>query len=577
MDGSVKYLNMHTCISISLENPSVALSATDNIRELLGIDAQDFISGKVTLQSRIHAHDQDIADVLFSNKTQPATGAFNIRLRHSDGRIRCIRGRYNKTLDNAGAVLLDLILEDSKSIWLQSSGNQIMMDSFKAMMESTDDYIYFKDINHVFTGASETLVALTETSEHWTDLIGKTDYDVFPEEYADMYYQLEKQVFSGIHVAHEYQETLDKNGNKGWVDNRKYPIKNDAGEIVGLFGIARDITANKLAEDALYASMERFRTMIEQAPLGVALIDSYTGHIHEVNQKFANIAGRSLQEMSDIDWMSITHPDDVQEDLDKMALLNAGVIDNFVMNKRYIQPDGRYVWINMTIAPLKEKDGTHKQHLCMIEDITERKQLELKTKLISERSQHLLALESFSEQLTEKEFMQHGQELAENITGSQISFIHFVNDDEETIELVAWSRRTIEHYCHAAFDSHYPVSKAGIWADALREKQPVMFNDYATYPHKRGLPEGHSPLYRLISVPVIENDKVVMLTGVGNKETDYTEIDIESVQLISNDIWRLVQRRRTENDQRIASTAFESHSIVNKTFLSFIFNGLFSC
>ncbi|OAD23327.1 multi-sensor hybrid histidine kinase, partial [Candidatus Thiomargarita nelsonii] len=75
----------------------------------------------------------------------------------------------------------------------------------------------------------------------------------------------------------------------------------------------------------------------------------------------------------------------------------------------------------------------------------------------------------------------------------------------------------------------------------------MVFNDYPGYPHKHGLPEGHASLKRLISLPVIENGKVVMLTGVGNKDTDYTDLDVETVQLISNDIWRIVQRRRAEN------------------------------
>lgn len=220
--------------------------------------------------------------------------------------------------------------------------------------------------------------------------------------------------------------------------------------------------------------------------------------------------------------------------------------------------DGYHGLFETIKTPMYDANGELIGVLGVARDITVRHALESQTQLINERSQHLLKLESLFENLTEKEFMQHGLELAENITGSQIAFIHFVKNDEETIELVAWSRRTIEHYCHAAFDSPYPVSQAGIWADALRNKQPVVFNDYATYPHKRGLPDGHSPLQRLISVPVIENGKVVMLTSVGNKETDYTETDVESVQLISNDIWRLVQRRRTEKDQLIAATVFES-------------------
>jgi len=131
------------------------------------------------------------------------------------------------------------------------------------------------------------------------------------------------------------------------------------------------------AAEAMRGSEKRFRTIFEEAPLGVALIDSLTGRIYEVNPRFAEIAGRTRTEMATIDWMSITHPDDVQEDLDNMALLNAGKIPGFNMNKRYRRPDGSYVWINMTIAPMTVKDRSHPRHLCMIEDITDRKRAEV--------------------------------------------------------------------------------------------------------------------------------------------------------------------------------------------------------
>jgi diguanylate cyclase (GGDEF)-like protein/PAS domain S-box-containing protein len=128
-------------------------------------------------------------------------------------------------------------------------------------------------------------------------------------------------------------------------------------------------TANKV----LKISEDRFKTIFNDAPIGIALIDSLTGHIYTVNPMFAKIAGRTLEEMVDLDWMSITHPDDVQEDLDNMALLNAGKISGFQMQKRYVHHDGTLVWINMTITPVYVEDKAHPRHLCMIEDITKRK------------------------------------------------------------------------------------------------------------------------------------------------------------------------------------------------------------
>jgi len=154
------------------------------------------------------------------------------------------------------------------------------------------------------------------------------------------------------------------------------PIFSDDGKVIGITCFLMDITEVKKTEDALKKSEERFRIMFEQAPLGIALVDSLTGHIYHVNPRFAKIAGRTIKEITVMNWMSITHPDDLQEDLNNMDLLNAGKITDFRMNKRYIKPNNSIVWINMTIAPLRIVDGNNPCHLCMIEDITERKAIQ---------------------------------------------------------------------------------------------------------------------------------------------------------------------------------------------------------
>jgi len=146
-----------------------------------------------------------------------------------------------------------------------------------------------------------------------------------------------------------------------------------AGEVF-LHCAVRDISERKRLEDSAKLSNKQFSSIFQQAPLGIAVIDSYTGEIYEVNPRFAEIAGRTIEEMKNIDWMSITHPDDVKEDLDNMALLNARKIPGFTMDKRYLRPDGSIVWIRMTIVPQVVEDNISPRHLCMIDDITSHKQ-----------------------------------------------------------------------------------------------------------------------------------------------------------------------------------------------------------
>ena len=145
--------------------------------------------------------------------------------------------------------------------------------------------------------------------------------------------------------------------------------------------LSRDITERKNIKETLKASEELFRNLFTQAPVGIAVIDSLTGHIYTANQKYADIAGLSIDNLQHITWMQMTHPDDIQADLEYMALMNAGKINGFSMEKRYINPDGTIVWINITVAPMHLHNKDNPRHLCIVEDITNRKQAEMELRI----------------------------------------------------------------------------------------------------------------------------------------------------------------------------------------------------
>jgi len=134
-------------------------------------------------------------------------------------------------------------------------------------------------------------------------------------------------------------------------------------------------------------------------------------------------------------------------------------------------------------------------------------------------------------------------ELAVAMSGSEIGYLHLVNEDQETIELGTWSAATLRQ-CTAVYDRHYPISEAGVWADSARQRRACIHNDYQALEVRRGLPEGHVRLSRHMGVPVLCNGAVVLLVGVGNKPTDYDGDDLACFQALADQAWALIRRRR---------------------------------
>lgn len=335
-----------------LLNQATVLSVSDNIETLLGFKADDFLSGKSSLQERIHADDHDITEQLFAKNLNPAAGFFNLRIRQANGRIRCVKLIYSKRSNQAKTdIILTLQLQDAKSL---AQREQVFSADFKAMMDNTDDYIYFKDRNHVFTGASQTLVSITDPSEHWSDLLGQTDYDVFPEKYADIYYRLEKQVFSGIPVAHEIQETLDNQGNVGWVDNRKYPISDDKGQIIGLFGIARIITENLKNQHKIQQLLNEQNAILENQLVGFTTAKDRK--ILWANRAFVNLFGYSKEELVDLPTRQFyVH----EADYLSIGAAYAKLDNERVLRKEleFVHKNGQHVWIDMSGMMLNPAEG----------------------------------------------------------------------------------------------------------------------------------------------------------------------------------------------------------------------------
>lgn len=173
-------------------------------------------------------------------------------------------------------------------------------------------------------------------------------------------------------------------------------------------------------------------------------------------------------------------------------------------------------------------------------DVTER----TRTEAILQKRFELM---EFSAHHSLEEVMQKALDFVCELTGSAIGFFHLMETDQTTPGLSAWSPNA-----HQFFDlnrlttQHLPVDQAGLWAEAVRLRRAIIHNDYKSRRDRKELPEGHANLVREMIIPIIRNERIVAVLGVGNKEEDYTAQDLETAERFADYAWDITERKQME-------------------------------
>jgi len=155
------------------------------------------------------------------------------------------------------------------------------------------------------------------------------------------------------------------------------------------------LRVQRLFEHKMYEQNLTFDTIFQQAPIGIAISHSSelfvanSDNLASINPVFEQIVGRKKEDIIKLGWAQITHPDDVEADLNNFKKLQSGEIKSYSMDKRYIKPDGSSVWVHMVVALLYLSNEHKYNHICLVQDISERKTIEAAL-LESERSKSVL-------------------------------------------------------------------------------------------------------------------------------------------------------------------------------------------
>ncbi|ACS78981.1 diguanylate cyclase with PAS/PAC and GAF sensors [Maridesulfovibrio salexigens DSM 2638] len=302
---------------------------------------------------------------------------------------------------------------------------------------------------------------------------------------------------------------------------------------------------NNLFQD-LFAKNSLCRKFIASSP-DVIVITNEEGIVLAGNSRAAEMFGYVDEATIPL---SVNDNYKYPEDRERlMNLLSSGeVVKDF--EAEVLDRDGNSIFTSISVSAMDV--GGMRVFVAIVRDISERK----KTQLNEIRFETLATLSGMAD-ADYNQIYDFALEAAVRITRSEIGYIYFVNEDESELRLYAWSRKVMPQCSVELIPDIYHVKDVGIWGEAIRQRRPMILNDYAACGAKKGLPKGHVPIKRHMNVPLFDDGKIVLLVGVGNKEDEYDDEDVRQLTLMMDGMWNIVRRKQADEALRQAYAEME--------------------
>jgi PAS domain S-box-containing protein len=249
-------------------------------------------------------------------------------------------------------------------------------DLFQKLMDGIPDSIYFKDRQSRFVKCSRA-VARQFLIEDANLLVGKTDFDLFTEEHARPAFEDEQQIIrTGQAIVGKLEKETYSDGRVSWALTTKMPWRDEQGRIIGTFGITKDVTAVKRAEEALAYEREQFRAFLENIPDSVYFKDRQSRFVRISRaqaERFHLTEADLAKGKTDFDFFTEEHARPAFEDEQGIMRTGQAVIGKL---EKEVYPDGRVTWALTTKMPWRDRQGTIIGTFGVSKDVTELKRTE---------------------------------------------------------------------------------------------------------------------------------------------------------------------------------------------------------
>jgi PAS domain S-box-containing protein len=269
---------------------------------------------------------------------------------------------------------------------------------FQRLFRSLPGAYAVLDSSLVLLEANAEFLALTGSNRE--DLLGRPAFEAFPDRdpagsrrdvsHASFERVLARGCSDRVGLRYDLQRPDGGWEERHWV-LENYPIRDDAGEVSHILHRVEDVTAEVLSLRMRSDAEGQLRAVFEQSTVGIARTD-LQGRFLLANDRYCGIVGRGRDELLGLTMQEITHPDDLPRNLERFTAMVAGGSD-FVIEKRYLRPDGSEVWVSNTVSLVRDSDGEPESVLAVTHEIGDRKEAE--AALGHSEARHRLAVEAF--------------------------------------------------------------------------------------------------------------------------------------------------------------------------------------
>jgi two-component system cell cycle sensor histidine kinase/response regulator CckA len=317
------------------------------------------------------------------------------------------------------------------------------------------------------------------------------------------------------------------------------PLLDESGRVEGVVATVEDVTPRVETERDLRQSRREWEEIFQAVGHPTIILDAHhtiiaanRAAVKAVGKPEAEILGKKCYEI-----FHGNHQPTTGCPMEKM--LDPGSIETVEMEMEAL---GGVFLVSCT--PILDEQSHLKGIIHIATDITARKRAEELLKLNELRLEALVKLNQMADAPL-AEIAHFAMEEGTLLTGSKIGYIAFMNEDETILAMHAWSKAAMAECRINDKPWLYPVETTGLWGEAVRQRQPIITNDYnAPNPWKKGYPEGHVNILRHMNVPIFDGERIVIVAGVGNKPSDYDESDVRQLTLLMEGMWRIVQRKQ---------------------------------